>query len=279
MRTIFVHHIHAVADALSMGLLDCQTDMTAKPARGHQSGRKLACVETDMDFGIEIVEEADYAHVQRIVSHRGVTVFRLYEIATHNSWIGRGDFKSEQCLSKDGFPGAGSQHLVDITLFYLAGRKLVGLATMLTLPTRGFNLVPIVFCGGNVIAQAVSQHVFAKGLEIVVPLYFLNDCGDTRNGGICDQLEILFVLGGGTSSNFVEPFAGVSAIRAGKFAESIEEVIVAADSGRGHKAAHGESVDQRIVQMLIFERLCSRGFALATSWRRICDRLRLGEGV
>src|SRR5215472_16872110 len=158
-----------------MGLLDCQTDMTAKSARGHQSGRKLACVETDVDFGIGIVEEADYTHVQRIVSHRSVTVFRLNEVDSDNTGIGGGDLKTEQCLGKDGFPGAGSQHLVDIALFYLAGRKLVRLATMLTLPTRSFNLVPIVFCGGNVIAQAVGQHVIAKDLEVVVPLYFLND--------------------------------------------------------------------------------------------------------
>src|SRR5215813_7263510 len=69
VRTIFVHYVHAVANALRVCLLDGQTNMTTKSAWEHQSGRKFPCVETDMDFGIEIVQETDYTHVQRVVSH------------------------------------------------------------------------------------------------------------------------------------------------------------------------------------------------------------------
>jgi len=58
--------------------------------------------------------------------------------------------------------------------------------------------------------------------------------------GSVHQLEILFVLSGGASGDFVEPFAEVAVIGAAKFIKSVKEMIVAGDAGGRNEAAHGE---------------------------------------
>ncbi len=65
------------------------------------------------------------------------------------------------------------------------------------------------------------------------------------------QLEILVVLGGGAAGHFVDPLGDVRFVEPAKAAEGGEELVVLAPTGRGDKAAHGERVDELVVERLV----------------------------
>ncbi len=54
---------------------------------------------------------------------------------------------------------------------------------------------------------------------------------------MCNEFEILVVLGGGAAGYFVDPFGYVRLVQAAKSAEGGEELIVLAPTGRGDEAA------------------------------------------
>ena len=64
------------------------------------------------------------------------------------------------------------------------------------------------------------------------------------------QLEILLILRGSAAGHLVDPFAGVALVRPPNLAEGREELIVAAEAGRGNKAAHGKGIDKAVVEVL-----------------------------
>ena len=100
VRTVFVHDVHAMADAVGSGLLHRKPDMAAQAFRRHQPRRELAGMQADADLGVELAQESDHAHVLGIVGHGGVLVLFPDQIDGHHARIGRGELESEQCLSE-----------------------------------------------------------------------------------------------------------------------------------------------------------------------------------
>src|SRR5258708_2367876 len=74
--------------------------------------------------------------------------------------------------------------------------------------------------------------------------------------------------GSGVACESIEPFAGMGDIDAGETAEGGEELVVATDAGAGHEAAHGEGVDEGIVELLILERVLGADVTFATDGLR-----------
>ena len=67
------------------------------------------------------------------------------------------------------------------------------------------------------------------------------------------QLQILLVLRRRKRGDFVYPFRRVAPGQAAKLIEGSKEVIVSAITGRRHEAAHGEGVDQLVVERLMLQ--------------------------
>jgi len=73
-------------------------------------------------------------------------------------------------------------------------------------------------------------------------------------GGLHD-FEVLLILRGGAGGYFVEPFAGYGFFEWAPAGEGGEELVVAAPAAKGNVAAHGEGVDELVVEGLIVERV------------------------
>ncbi len=71
-----------------------------------------------------------------------------------------------------------------------------------------------------------------------------------RKGRRLHELEVLLILRGSAGSHLVDPFSGVALVDA-ELGEGREELIVAAEAGRGNKAAHGKGIDEAVVEVLI----------------------------
>ena len=82
------------------------------------------------------------------------------------------------------------------------------------------------------------------------------------------EFEILLVLGGGASGDFVEKFSRMNVRSAVEFGEGVEEMIVGADAGAGDETAHGECVNERVVEMLIGEGMSGGEIAVAADGLR-----------
>jgi len=82
------------------------------------------------------------------------------------------------------------------------------------------------------------------------------------------DFEILFVLGGGAGGDLVKPFAEVRLTNGVEAAEGGEELIVAADAGARDEAAHGEGVNEGVVEFLILEGAVGTDVTFATDWLR-----------
>ena len=68
------------------------------------------------------------------------------------------------------------------------------------------------------------------------------------------QFEILLILRGCAAGHLVHPLAGVPLAQPAEAIECGEKMVVAAEAGGGHEAAHGEGVNQSVVEHLIGRR-------------------------
>ena len=105
------------------------------------------------------------------------------------------------------------------------------------------------------------------------PAWRASRCSETILASVGEDrrlhdLEVLLVLSSGAGCDLVEPFAGVDFVEAAETAEGGEELIVSADAGAGDKGAHGEGVDEGVVEMLIFEGVFGADIAFATDGLR-----------
>jgi hypothetical protein len=92
----------------------------------------------------------------------------------------------------------------------------------------------------------------------------------------------LFILCVSASGHLVDPLAEMAMIGPAEFRKGIEKVIVRGHSRRRHEASHGESIHERVKEVLVFVSVCRRDFAapahgLLPSAPRIGLRLRESE--
>ena len=152
------------------------------------------------------------------------------------------------------------------------------------LAANGFGFVEMRARRGDLVAQAVREQLIAKFGESAIGLpaeFFGEGRGGSERRRI-HQLEILLVLRGGARGYFVEKFAGVAGRNGEEFREGVEEVVVAAHPCGRHETAHGESVNQRVVEMLIRKGLSRGDISVAANGVRreaIRHGARLEKGV
>jgi hypothetical protein len=79
------------------------------------------------------------------------------------------------------------------------------------------------------------------------------------------DFEILFILGGGTSRNLIEPFAYVRRVCAYEFRKRVEEMVVTGAARCRHETPHGKSVNDRVVQVLVAKSLCDRDLTIGAN--------------
>ncbi len=85
---LLIHDIHAMADSFGVPQFDGLADMKAQPIGRHEPRRKFARMQRDVHAGVDALRVVDHRHVQMVIGHRGVAVFRLHEIHGHHSRIG-----------------------------------------------------------------------------------------------------------------------------------------------------------------------------------------------
>ena len=84
------------------------------------------------------------------------------------------------------------------------------------------------------------------------PAELVAERGGVAEAGGLHDLEVLFVLGGRAGGDFVEPLAGIG-LEAAEALEGGEELIVPVDALGGDEGAHGEAVDEVVVERLVGE--------------------------
>ena len=89
MRSILVHHVHAVADAFGVADSYRIADVKPEAIRGNETRRQLARVQRDVRRRIVRVQEIEHLHLQREIPHGVGAVFRLHEIQRHDLRCGR----------------------------------------------------------------------------------------------------------------------------------------------------------------------------------------------
>src|SRR5580698_2209058 len=100
---VFVHHVHAMSDAIGMSLLDCGTNVKGETVGWNHARFQLARMQRDVDIWIKRAQSIDHLHVQPIIGHADFTILRLDKIETYNARIGGGYLKTEKDLCEDDF--------------------------------------------------------------------------------------------------------------------------------------------------------------------------------
>ncbi len=180
-------------------------------------------------------------------------------------------FKAQQRLRKDLLRRKAAQNLVDIANLHLAGGRGLRSSAVLHLAALSLGRAHVLAVGSNFVAQAVAEQRLA-------------DTGQSPAGGFqpiswaiwaaCDegrrlhQFQILLILRGGAAGHLVHPLARMPLVRPPKAVKGGEKLVVAAESGAGHKAAHGEGIDQPVVELLVGRNLRRRHQrAVQGGWR------------
>src|ERR1700757_4271654 len=251
--TILIRHVHAVADALGVSFVDCETNVTAEALVSNKSRGNFSRMKRDANFGIEPVQEIHHAHVQRVIGHRIVAIFRHHEIYAGDARINRRDFEPEQGLREYLLFRKAAKHLIKEADFHVATWRSIGLTAMLAFISKLLGAIPMSAGDGDVIAQTVIEQRLAKFGEIILPAEVVCNLDRVNEGRRVHQFEVLLVLCGGTGGNFVEPRAGVARIDDLEFRKRVEEMIVTARTGGRNERAHRERVYERIVEMLILK--------------------------
>ena len=129
-------------------------------------------------------------------------------------------------------------------------------------------------------ANPLARSSSRKRAEILAPSHALGDVVEAMPGRRLHQLEILLVLRGGAGGDLIEKIAGVAGIGAAEFREGSEEMVMPGHALGRDEAAHGEGIDQGIVEVLVLGDFGGGNIArLADRLGRgsRLDRLRLGE--
>ena len=172
-------------------------------------------------------------------------------------------FKAQQRLRKDLLRREAAQNLVDVPDLDLAGGRGLRGSAMLNLPALSLGRAHVLAVGSNFVAQTVVQQRLAQlgkilpgGLRLQADL--VGNPGRVHEGRRLHQFQILLILRGGAAGYLVHPLARMPLVQPAKAVEGGEKLVVPAESGGGHKAAHGEGVDQAVVEILVGRDLCRR---------------------
>jgi hypothetical protein len=146
-----------------------------------------------------------------------------------------------------------------------AGGGLIRLAATFTRAAQIFSVVKNGASDGNVVAQSRRKQIGAKPGQVLTPTDLFGYRSRVSEIERRHDFEILFILGGGTSRNLIEPFAYVRRVCAYEFCKCVKEMVMSGASRRRYKASHRESVNDRVVQVLVAKGLCDRDLTIGAN--------------
>ncbi len=221
---VFVHYVHAVANALGMAQIDGLANVETQTLRWHKARGQLAGMQGDVDLGIYGMQVIHHLHVQHIVAHGDETVFGLDEIdadeaanvavRTRRGQALLHSFETQQGLREDLLRGEAAQHLVDVANLHLASGHSLRSAAVLELTALHLGRTDIVEVDSNFIAQLVIEERLANRSEIrgarsAVPAQLAAGLGGVAERRGLHQFEILLILCRGAAGGLVDPLTGV----------------------------------------------------------------------
>ena len=252
--TVLVHHVHAMADAPRMAQFDGLADMEAKAAGRHQARRKLPRMKADVYLWVDAVQIVEHPHLQVVVLHGPIAVLRHHEVDTDHARIRHRRLEAEQRLREHLLRRKAAQDLKEVTNGYMARRSGVGLAAMLhafAVPLLGGEVLAN---GRHVVLQTLCQQGRAHLFEVRLPPDLVGDPGCVREVRRLHDFKVLLILRSGARCDLVQPFSVVHVFKNVEPCEGREELVMSAEACERHEAAHGEAVDQIVIQLLIGQR-------------------------
>ena len=261
-----------MADAFSVSEIDGLANVEAKAIGWNETRSKFAGVEADMDFGIHAVQVVEHEHLPMVFGHGDVAIFRHDEVETDDARILRCHFEGEEGLSEDLLRRKAAKNLIEETDFDGACHSGAGLTAVFNAIARVELVIEFLALDSGLVANPGGEQDIAEVAEILacrtcsVASAVLRGVdrsggpfevrGQLNNTGVVRGLhdfEILLVLSRGAGSDFVEPFSCVRFAGDVEAGERGEELVVSTDTGAGDEAAHGEGVDESVVELLILE--------------------------
>jgi hypothetical protein len=191
-------------------------------------------------------------------------------------------------LREDLLRWKAAEDLVEPVDANVAGRRFVlrG-AAVLDGVAGGFCVGELLDIGGDFVAEAGGEEFVAELGElrgrdslrsICRPAQLIaKGCG-MREGRRLHDFEILFVLYGGAGGHLIEPLASVG-LQAAEAIEGGEELVMAVDALGGDEGAHGEAVDEVVVESLILEGRGNGDFSRIAVVGHIAKRLDEANGI
>jgi hypothetical protein len=287
VRSVLIHDVGTVADALGVAEIDGLADVEAETFGRDKAGREFSCVKRDVDLRIDAVEIVEHEHLPVVLGHGEIGVFGLDKVETDDTRVLGGNLEGEQRLSEDLLRREGAEDLVEEANLDRTGGAGAELAAVFDLVARVESIVQLFPVYGDFVSETGSEQGIAKAAEILAagpggvtgavlrgvsrragPFEMSDDFAHIGEDGSLHDLEILLVLRGGASSDLVEPLSNVGFVDSVETIEGGEELVVAADACTGNEAAHGKGVDQGIIELLIVEDALGAHIAFAA------DRLR-----
>src|SRR3974390_2583481 len=119
-----------------------------------------------MDFGVKSVQETDHAHVQGVVVHGSVAIFRHDVVNPDVTGIDAGQFETKKRLREDNFLGKTSQHLAQKTDLYPASGRRARLSAVLNLVAFFVSRIELGTRMSNVFVQSTLENLPTQRGEI-----------------------------------------------------------------------------------------------------------------
>ena len=276
-----------MADAFGVAEIDGFADVEAEAVGRDEAGGEFAGVEADVDRGIDAVEIVEHEHLAVVLGHGHVGVFGLDEVEADDAGVLRGDFKGEEGLGEDLLRREGAEDLVEEADFDGAGGRALGwpqfsillrasrasssslrsTATSSRRPAarrvsrrwlRSSRVVPVAspvrFWAGSagVVGQSMWEPSLATSVKMGVSMI-------SRYCSFCAAARVA------TSSSHSPVWDLSMPPKRPKVAKNWSCPLMPA---LGTKAAHGEGVDEGVVELLVFEGVLGADVAFATDGLR-----------
>jgi len=208
------------------------------------------------------VQVVQHEHLEVVVAHGEIAIFGHDEVEAYDVGIGGGYFEAKEGLREDLLRWVAAEDLVQPVDADVAGGGLAGAGVaVLEGVARGLGIGELFHIGGDFIAQAGGEELIAELGQLFArdslvgsgrPAEFIAQCGGVGERRGLHDLDVLLVLRGGAGDDFVEPLPGVVRQRS-EAVEGGEKLVVAVDAFGRDEGAHGEAVDEVVVERLVVE--------------------------
>src|SRR5580704_14032820 len=132
-------------------------------------------MQADSDLRIEPVQEAHHPHMELIVCHGCVSIFRYHVVDSDDSRIRTGGFEAEQGLREYLLFRKAAQYLVEVSDFHMTSGRCIGLPAVFAPRPLGLSLIQSGSGCCYVVPQSSLEELIAQTAEIFAPSDFLRD--------------------------------------------------------------------------------------------------------